>query len=114
LLCYSLIAPFPLSIHAAFGPPVALAFAGGFAIERVMIRPFEGSSVLTLVIVTLGLFSIINGLAGLIWGYVFKTFAGPFSTNSIQFGGVYLGIQDLGVIAVTLAVLSLVFALFRL
>src|SRR5262249_61870236 len=112
LLCYSLIAPFPLSIHAAFGPPVALAFAGGFAIERGMIRPFEGSSVLTLVIVPLGLLSIINRLAGLIWGYVFKTFAGPFSTNSIQFGGVYLCITVLWVIDVTLAVLSLSFVIF--
>ena len=112
-IAYTLITQFHLAFFAAFALTVVIAFAGGFAIERVMIRPFEGSSVLTLVIVTLGLFSIVNGLAGLIWGYVFKTFSGPFSSNSIQFGGVYIGIQDLGVIAVTLVVLSVVFVLFR-
>ena len=112
-IAYTLVTQFHMPYFAAFALTVGIAFAGGYLIERVMIRPFEGSSVLTLVIVTLGLFSIVNGLAGLIWGYIFKTFSGPFSTNSIQYGGVYMGIQDLGVIAVTLIVLAVVFVLFR-
>lgn len=112
-IAYTLVTQLHMPYFAAFALTVGIAFAGGYLIERVMIRPFEGSSVLTLVIVTLGLFSIVNGLAGLIWGYIFKTFSGPFSTNSIQYGGVYMGIQDLGVIAVTLIVLAVVFVLFR-
>jgi branched-chain amino acid transport system permease protein len=112
-LAYTLITQFHLPFFAAFALTVMIAFAGGFLMERVVIRPFEGSSVLTLVIVTLGLFSVINGLAGLIWGYVFKTFQSPFSASSIQFRGVYLGIQDLGIIVVTLIVLAVVFVLFR-
>ena len=112
-IAYTLVTQLHMPYFAAFALTVGIAFAGGYLIERVMIRPFEGSSVLTLVIVTLGLFSIVNGLAGLIWGYIFKTFSGPFSTNSIQYGGVYMGIQDLGVITVTLIVLAVVFVLFR-
>jgi branched-chain amino acid transport system permease protein len=112
-LAYTLITQFHLPFFAAFALTVMIAFTGGFLMERVVIRPFEGSSVLTLVIVTLGLFSVINGLAGLIWGYVFKTFQSPFSASSIQFRGVYLGIQDLGIIVVTLIVLAVVFVLFR-
>lgn len=112
-IAYTLVTQLHMPYFAAFALTVGIAFAGGYLIERVMIRPFERSSVLTLVIVTLGLFSIVNGLAGLIWGYIFKTFSGPFSTNSIQYGGVYMGIQDLGVIAVTLIVLAVVFVLFR-
>lgn len=112
-IAYTLVTQLHMPYFAAFTLTVGIAFAGGYLIERVSIRPFEGSSVLTLVIVTLGLFSIINGLAGLIWGYVFKTFSGPFSTNSIQYAGVYMGIQDLGIIAVTLIVLAVVFVLFR-
>ena len=111
-IAYTLVTQLHMPYFAAFALTVGIAFAGGYLIERVMIRPFEGSSVLTLVIVTLGLFSIVNGLAGLIWGYIFKTFSGPFSTNSIQYGGVYMGIQDLGVIAVTRIVLAVVFFLF--
>jgi branched-chain amino acid transport system permease protein len=112
-VAYTLITSFHLPFFAAFGVTVVLAFAGGFLLQRIAIRPFEGSSVLTLVIVTLGLFSIINGLAGLIWGYVFKPFPGPFHTDSIRLGGVYIGIQDLGIIVVTLVVLAAVFVIFR-
>src|SRR5215471_4327412 len=49
-IAYTLITQFHLAFFAAFALTVVIAFAGGFAVERVMIRPFEGSSVLTLVI----------------------------------------------------------------
>ena len=48
----------------AFFATVVLAFAGGFLIERIVIRPIEGKPVLTLVIVCIGLLVILNSLAG--------------------------------------------------
>jgi branched-chain amino acid transport system permease protein len=112
-IAYTLIAQLHLPYLIAFALTILIAFAGGAFVERVVIRPFEGAPVLTLVIVTLALFSILNGLAGLVWGYVFKTFDSPFPARSVQFQGVFIGIQDLGVIGVTLAVLAVVFAFFR-
>ena len=64
-------------------------------------------------IVTLGLFSIVNGLAGFNWGYVFKTFCCPFPQNSVNFGGLYVGVQDIGILAVTVVVLAAMAAFFR-
>src|SRR5919201_4510632 len=98
-VAYTLITQLHLSYLVAFVLTTLIAFAGGVLVERVVVRPFEGAPVLTLVIVTLGLFSIFNGLAGLIWGYVFKTLDSPFPARSVQFQGVFIGIQDLGVIA---------------
>jgi branched-chain amino acid transport system permease protein len=112
-IAYTLITQLHLPYLLAFAITILLAFAGGVVVERVIIRPFEGAPVLTLVIVTLALLSIFNGLAGLIWGYVFKTFDSPFPARSVQLGGVFIGIQDLGVMAVTLAVLAVVFGFFR-
>jgi branched-chain amino acid transport system permease protein len=112
-IAYTLITALHLPYAVVFVLTILIAFAGGLLVERTIIRPFEGSPVLTLVIVTLGLFSIFNGLAGLIWGYVFKTFHSPFPARSVQAGGVFIGIQDLGVIAVTLVVLAVVFGFFR-
>jgi branched-chain amino acid transport system permease protein len=112
-VAYTLITQLHLPYLVAFVLTILIAFAGGVAVERVVIRPFEGAPVLTLVIVTLALFSIVNGMAGLIWGYVFKSFDSPFPSRSIQFAGVFIGIQDLGVIGVTMAVLLAVFAFFR-
>ena len=112
-VAYTLITSLHVPYIVAFVLTVLIAFAGGVAVQRVVIRPFEGSPVLTLVIVTLGLFSIVNGMAGLLWGYVFKTFYSPFPARSFQLQGVYIGIQDLGVIVVTLAVLLIVYLFFR-
>jgi branched-chain amino acid transport system permease protein len=112
-VAYTLITQFHLPYLLALVLTILLAFAGGVMVERALVRPFEGAPVLTLVIVTLALFSIVNGLAGLIWGYVFKTFDSPFPARSLQVAGVFVGIQDLGVIAVTLAVLAVVFSFFR-
>lgn len=97
----------------AFVVTVCLSFVVGVAIERLLIRPFEGAPLLTLVIVTLGLFSIVNGLAGANWGYVFKTFCCPFPQSSFSVGGVVLNWQDIGVIAVTLIVLAAMAAFFN-
>lgn len=112
-VAYSLITQLHLPYLLVFLVTILLAFAGGLLVERVVIRPFEGAPVLTLVIVTLGLFSVFNGLAGLIWGYVFKTLQSPFPARPVQFAGVFIGIQDLGVIGVTLAVLAVIFVFFR-
>ena len=113
-VAYSLITALHLPYLIVFVGTIVIAFAGGLLLERVVIRPFEGSSVLTLVIVTLALFSIVNGMAGLLWGYVFKTLDSPFPARSIQpIPGVYIGIQDLGVIGVVLVVLVAIFVFFR-
>jgi branched-chain amino acid transport system permease protein len=102
-----------LPFWAAFGVAVLVSFVLGVLIERILIRPFEGAPLLTLVIVTLGLFSVLNGAAGLNWGYVFKTFDSPFPQDSFNVAGMYIGKQDLGIIGVTLVVLAIVFVFFR-
>ncbi len=112
-VAYSLITFAHLPYLVVFPLTIAISFLGGMAIERVLIRPFEGSPPLTMVIVTLGLFSIVNGLGGLLFGYVFKTFPSPFLASPINIGGVYIGLQDLGVIVVVLAVLVVVYLFFQ-
>ena len=102
-----------LNYWVAFVLAVVISFFLGLLVERIVIRPFEGRPLLTLVIVTLGLVFIFNGTAGFNWGYVFKTFYSPFPQDSFDVGGVFIGKQDLGIIAVTMVVLAVVFAFFR-
>ncbi|MGH7682936.1 MAG: branched-chain amino acid ABC transporter permease [Vulcanimicrobiaceae bacterium] len=97
----------------AFVITLPIAFAGAVVLERAVIRPVENAAPLTIVIVTLGLLIAFNGLAGLIWGYVLKSFPSPFPTIPIRVGGVAVGEQDIGVIAVCLGTLALMYALFQ-
>src|SRR5437660_7646321 len=89
-----------LSFWAAFPIVLAIAFAGGVAIERVVIRPVESAPTLTIVIVTLGLALLLNGLMYVIWGGGERQFQGPFSTRTIGVGGAPFSVQDIGIVAV--------------
>lgn len=95
--------------------PVTLvvAFAGGILIQRVIIRPVERAPILTLVIVTLGLVSLINGFAGFIFGYVPRSFPSPFSAQTVNLAGVFISYRDLGVIAVSGVVLLVLYVLLQ-
>ncbi len=91
---------------------MAISFLGGVLIERVIVRPVEGTSVLNEVIVFIGLLTIFNSLAGWIWDYTIKPFPSPFPKDPL-FGNNFVGTHDLGVIGVTLVVLFGVFLFFR-
>jgi len=108
---------FSLMHHMSFWPAFALtcgiAFVGGVAVERVVIRPVENASVLLIVIVTLGLALMFNGASAWIWGGAVHQFASPFSTRPIHLAGVAFSIQDFGIIAVSLALVVVLWLLFQ-
>ncbi len=102
-----------LSFWAAFPLVLLIAFAGGIAIERVVIRPVESAPVLTIVILTLGLALLLNGLMSVIWGGEEKQFKGPFSTRTIDVGGVPISIQDIGIVSVLVGLVVVLGLFFR-
>jgi branched-chain amino acid transport system permease protein len=100
--------PLWLAILGAF----AASFVGGMLVERLLIRPVEGGNPLSLVIVTLGLFIVVNAAAGWIWGFTLRDFPRIFPGGTMELGGVSLSIESLGIIGVLLAVVLLLWALF--
>ena len=111
-IAWSLLTYLRLPYWLVFPVTVALAVVGGVLVERVIIRPVERAPVITLVLVTIGLFAIFNGLSGLIWGYVVRPFPSPLPTSPVQVGGVGLSYQDLGLIGVSTVVLVLIWLFF--
>ena len=103
-----------LSYWEAFFLTLAISFAGGVALERVVIRPVERAPVLTVVIVTLGLFFLVDGAARWLWSSETRTLPNAFSTRPITVAGVAFSIQDLGNIAVSLGVVALLAVFFQL
>jgi branched-chain amino acid transport system permease protein len=102
-----------LSYWAAFFVTIAISFAGGVAVERVVIRPVERAPVLTVVIVTLGLLFVVDGAARFFWSPETRTIPNAFSTRPIDVAGVAFSIQDLGNIGVSLGLVVLLWCLFR-
>jgi len=97
---------------AAFLITLAFSFVAGVVIERLIIRRVEQSPVLTVVSVFIGLLVIVNSLAGWIFSYTIKVFPSPFPSDA-WYAGVYLSAHEIGMIAVTLGVLGLVWLFFR-
>ena len=100
-------------LWVGFTLTLAISFAGGAALERLVIRPVEGAPVLTIVMVTLGLGIALFGLAAWIWGADTKRFPSAFSTRTIDVGGVVFSIQDAGFIAVTFGAVGLLWLFFQ-
>jgi len=91
---------------------MGISFIGGVLVERIIVRPVEGTTVLNEVIVFIGLLAIFNSLAGWTWDYTIKPFPSPFPDKA-PFGITFIGPHDFGVIGVTLVVLAAVFLFFR-
>jgi branched-chain amino acid transport system permease protein len=100
-----------LPFWAAFVITLVVSFAGGMAIERVIIRPVENAPVLAAVIVTIALLLIFNSTAGWIYSYTVQDFPSPFPDRPLL--GALMTTRDLGVIATTLVMLVLLFLFFR-
>jgi branched-chain amino acid transport system permease protein len=96
----------------AFFCTVVFAFVLGVVIERVIIRPVESSSVLSVVVVFIALLVILNSVTGWIYTYTIKTFPSPFPEQPL-FGNRFMSSHEIGAIGVTLVVLLLIYAFFR-
>ncbi|MGE5616173.1 MAG: branched-chain amino acid ABC transporter permease [Bacillota bacterium] len=101
-----------LPYWAAFFITVAVSFVGGVAIERAIIRPVEKGSVLSVVVVFIGLLVIFNSLAGWIFTYTVKPFPSPFPADRL-FERQLVSTHQLGATVVTLVVLFLLYAFFQ-
>jgi len=93
-----------LAVGVAVLITLVLSLLGGMAIERVVIRPVEGRSELALVVVTLGMFILLNGLMRWIWGPQNRGFPRLFPDETISIGGVRISVESLCIVGVLLVV----------
>src|SRR5471032_3393095 len=96
----------------AFILTIAISFVLGVIIERAILRPLHNAPVLSVVVVFIGLLAICNSMAGAVWSYLIKEYPSPFPKATFGIAGV-IGPHQLGVVIVTLIVLTLLFLFFR-
>ena len=97
---------------AAFFVTVAVSFAGGLLLQRIVLKPIEKAPVMTNVIVFIGLLLIFNALSGMLFDHTIKAFESPFPKGG-AFGSQYFSSHQLGSAGVLLVVLLALFAFFR-
>jgi len=95
---------------------VVLAGFVGAAIERIVIRPVENAPVLSVVVVTLGLFIFLNSVATWIWvkGEPLKSFPTLFSIEkSVNLGVAKVSQHHLSLFVIGVGMMILLFLLFN-
>ena len=86
-----------LSYWLSFFLTLLIAFVLGAVLQIVFIRPIQ-HSVIAVVIVTVGMFILIDGLVTWKWGADLKFMKAPFGNTVYRAGGVAFARQDIGVI----------------
>ena len=61
-------------------------WCSGAVVERVVVRPVEHAPPLNAVIVTLGLYTLLVAIAGMIWGNTPRSFPAAFSLRGLRGG----------------------------
>lgn len=75
---------FNLPLWAAILAALAVAVLIGFTIERLALRPMTGQPLLSIVLMTLGLAQLLEGLTAILWGVQPKSnFPAPFSPSDV-------------------------------
>ncbi len=102
----------PLYLAIVLAMLLSAVLAAG--IERVLIRPFDPSDHLPLVIITLGLFLVINAVAGMIWGFDPRSFPRMFPEGDVWSMGIArLRWYTVGTMATVLILLVLLTLLLK-
>jgi branched-chain amino acid transport system permease protein len=112
-LGYTFLVLFGLPIWASLLMAIGVAILLGLFIERLTIRPLIGQSEVAVVMMTIALATVLEGLATLIWGGEYKTYHGVLPTVSLKLGKISVPSESLiGLIVSVIAVVVLMF-LFR-
>ncbi|HZC74861.1 MAG TPA: branched-chain amino acid ABC transporter permease [Gaiellaceae bacterium] len=111
-IAYQLI-QWGFSYWEAFFATLAIALVLGTVLELTLIRPVLHRSAIAAVIVTVGLFVLIDGIVNWVWGGDFKSMPSPFGTTIYHVGGVSIARLYIGMFVVVLISVLFVWGLFR-
>jgi len=102
-----------LTYWLAFFLTLVISFVLGVVVYGLLIRPVQHRSVIALVIITVGLFILIDGLVTWKWGADIKFMAAPFGNEVYHAGGVSFARQDIGVLVVSILSVIALWLLFQ-
>ena len=112
-LGYTFLILFALPIWASLILAIVTAIIMGLLIERLALRPLLGQPVIAIVMMTIALSTVLEGLATLIWGGEYKTYHGVLPTVTLQLGELSIPSEmSIGMI-VSIVVVATLMLLFR-
>lgn len=112
-LGYTFLVAFGLPIWASLLLSIVTAIIMGLVIERFAIRPLVGQPVIAVIMMTIALSVVLEGLATLIWGGEYKTYHGVLPTVNLQLGELSIPSETTIVMIVSVVTVVILMLLFR-
>jgi branched-chain amino acid transport system permease protein len=112
-LGFTFLVMFHLPIWASLLAAIAVAIIMGLLIERLTLRPLVGQPVLAVIMMTIALGVLLDGLATLIWGGEYKTYHGVLPTLTLHVGELSLPSETLIGAIVAVVVVAILMIFFR-
>jgi branched-chain amino acid transport system permease protein len=112
-LGYTFLVTFGLPIWASLLLAIGTAIVMGLLIERLTLRPLVGQPVLAVIMMTIALATIFEGLATLIWGGEYKTYHGVLPTVTLRLGELSIPSETTIGMIVSIVVVAILMLLFH-
>jgi len=112
-LGFTFLVTFHLPVWASLLAAIAVAIVMGLLIERLTLRPLVGQPVLAVIMMTIALATVFEGLATLIWGGEYKAYHGVLPNLTLKIGEISIPSEMvIGIIVSVIAVVILM-VIFR-
>ena len=112
-LGYTFLVTFHLPVWASLIAAVAVAAIMGLLIERLTLRPLVGQSVLAIIMMTIALGTVLDGVATLVWGGRYEAYHGVLPTLTLKVGELSIPPETLIGIIVSILAVAILMILFR-
>ncbi len=85
-ICLTVLGQFGAPFWVAFLCTLGFAIVMGIVLERIILRPLIGQPIISVVMVTIGLSSILQGLTHVIWSPEYRSFPEIFPPEPLDLG----------------------------
>jgi branched-chain amino acid transport system permease protein len=92
---------------------IIVAIIMGLLLERLALRPLVGQPVLAVVMMTIALSTVLDGVATLVWGGEYKTYHGVLPTINLQLGELSIPSETTIAMIVSVVAVAALMLLFR-
>lgn len=112
-LGYTFLITFNLPVWVSLLLAIVTAVILGMLIERLALRPLVGQPVLAIIMMTIALATVLEGMATLIWGGEYKAYHGVLPTLTLKLGELSIPSESLIGIIVSVVAVAILMLLFR-
>jgi branched-chain amino acid transport system permease protein len=112
-LGYTFLVTFHLPVWLSLLAAIGVAILLGLLIERFTLRPLVGQPVLAVIMMTIALSTVLEGLATLMWGGEYKTYHGVLPKIALRVGELSIPSEMLIGIIVSVIAVVILMLLFR-